>query len=1367
MSKKDCILVPQVNGEPSALYQDLLDLVGDRLVTNYLYAAYLQKGVQEAMSNNGFELNAQKQHNAKDVFDFLEGKEMIEAINKSLPINKDAERIKAKDKLGKFIDYTNPLEAYEIAKKYNDSNKGRLAYVVQDGNVFHIILQQRDSRTQHHISDMNNQRMLWDELFQQFNAKGIDLNNLLAIDSNVINPANIMNFLKSTVRLANIQKKNLSEQQVRIMLEMNKTLPEVQNALQRWGSLDQTVTELMNMIHSDNYSSFGFTLLHKMQSNSSQIAQQTLTFLDNKQKDFKKDNYELDLTNTIKELQKEYGINNTSIVKVGKKIETLSDAALEAIAGLERQLRNEQEKRKQNKTTEKLITKNIYQLIDDLQGDLTGYKYYRSMLDYFSQATNYLNSVNKMLENLKEFPQDGTMADYIKARAEALMIAKNLRDCYYDVVKSIAYIEDLGMDEYMPQDCKENLQKTAKDLLELFDRQEGVLRDIQEDAVTDQCIEVLGEDPYGVESIANIVNMSSTDVNLLDKLYSIGRANNPLVGVLGQIIQDAQEQRNERFSDISRRIDAATKKLYKAGYNSTFMYGEDGRIISDIDWERYYKSIALYVADLKKQGIRGFNLQEAILKWEDENLEEDTVYGTQQRIPNQKFRVSAENSPLNNLSTAQIEYYNTMMHIYGELQSMIPERFQDIYRPPYVRKSWMSIITDTINGRHSLKEGINLLLNRMKFWENKIDDSEYGQVEVGGNIISPTKGKFDDTKKKVIPIFYISKLEDMNDLELNFSMAVQRFASTACNYSCLSEVQDVVEMISDYISTQSVLAPSDRDWKVKAGDYIRKSEFALMKLIRKSSYENGTAELVQSYVDAQMYGIKSKDDPRVTKLINTLIGYNSMQALTVNIVGGVSNTLVGEWQMMIEAGAGEYYNFKDYGVAKARIFQGTVGDAMDLITMNINSKAGLLADFFDPMQETFSDGSRRRYYKSPFRQIFGGFDTQFVYSTGEKLIHYTNMYAVLEHEKVVYKGKEVSLFSVLEKSKDENGVPQLKVKDGAKTLEGNEIDIEYLRGIKRRIKEVNQQTHGAMNTEDKGVLSQRMLGRLVLNFRQWMIEHYSRRYRGLFNGKTHYENAGRDVSLTQFYHEIKVKVNGKTVDLYDAFDKEYSEDDNSTFILKLKENVTTKDGRPVTEEWVDKQMEKWKREAGNKEGYYTTFFHFTRQFLRDFLHHRQDIVMHWNEMTSSQRHNVKRAEMEILMFFALVGVSRLLGSYKDHDDDYWRRFWILQTKRLLVDVKSSLIVMPISMAESFLTILNGPIPAASTFVNLFYPITGLFSSDIHETYQKGRYKSKNKYVVNSLRYTVPFYRQIDNLIHIGDEDNLFKVYESKRGTRYN
>ena len=85
-----------------------------------------------------------------------------------------------------------------------------------------------------------------------------------------------------------------------------------------------------------------------------------------------------------------------------------------------------------------------------------------------------------------------------------------------------------------------------------------------------------------------------------------------------------------------------------------------------------------------------------------------------------------------------------------------------------------------------------------------------------------------------------------------------------------------------------------------------------------------------------------------------------------------------------------------------------------------------------------------------------------------------------------------------------------------------------------------------------------------------------------------------DESLEDLFKALCNSNNEELDELYDAFDKEYSEEDNSTFVLKLKDNVTTKDGRPVTEEWVDKQMEKWKREAGNKEGYYATFFHFTR-----------------------------------------------------------------------------------------------------------------------------------------------------------------------------
>ena len=36
---------------------------------------------------------------------------------------------------------------------------------------------------------------------------------------------------------------------------------------------------------------------------------------------------------------------------------------------------------------------------------------------------------------------------------------------------------------------------------------------------------------------------------------------------------------------------------------------------------------------------------------------------------------------------------------------------------------------------------------------------------------------------------------------------------------------------------------------------------------------------------------------------------------------------------------------------------------------------------------------------------------------------------------------------------------------------------------------------GAMNEEDKGIVHQRMRGRLIMNLRQWMVDFYSKRFR--------------------------------------------------------------------------------------------------------------------------------------------------------------------------------------------------------------------------------------------------------------------------------
>jgi hypothetical protein len=98
----------------------------------------------------------------------------------------------------------------------------------------------------------------------------------------------------------------------------------------------------------------------------------------------------------------------------------------------------------------------------------------------------------------------------------------------------------------------------------------------------------------------------------------------------------------------------------------------------------------------------------------------------------------------------------------------------------------------------------------------------------------------------------------------------------------------------------------------------------------------------------------------------------------------------------------------------------------------------------------------------------------------------------------------------------------------------------------------------------------------------------------------------------------------------------------------------------------------------------------------------------------------------------------MLGSEDDHEDEWWYRFWIYQAKRLRLDAVS---MFPVGAALNAKTLVNSPIPAINTVNGLLYPITGL--EDIDEKYKRGKYKGKNKYATNVLRYTVPFYKDIE------------------------
>lgn len=61
-----------------------------------------------------------------------------------------------------------------------------------------------------------------------------------------------------------------------------------------------------------------------------------------------------------------------------------------------------------------------------------------------------------------------------------------------------------------------------------------------------------------------------------------------------------------------------------------------------------------------------------------------------------------------------------------------------------------------------------------------------------------------------------------------------------------------------------------------------------------------------------------------------------------------------------------------------------------------------------------------------------------------------------------------------------------------------DVNDEYLAKIKKRVSYVNKTMHGGFNEDDKSTAHKYALGRLFWNFRQWMPEHYARRFRGRY-----------------------------------------------------------------------------------------------------------------------------------------------------------------------------------------------------------------------------------------------------------------------------
>ena len=1322
--KTSCVYTPTVKKPDgtevsSKLYLDLTkhpDLKDNRPLINYIYAQYLSNGGTALNAQGIHKVDENGQHFMEDVLAFYKIPEILNTVNNPAEITKAKQKAGAIDSSNNVIYYEDGTEALQKVINFN-SNKDNafVASVWKDVNKYIITIAEKNANTHTAEGEAELQMQIYNLISQAFNSINLNLKELALKFSNIFNITSLTDTLSFLKALQKTNNKYLTKQQIELLLTV---LPEDSSQLSRiltkWTTIEEASQNIYEIFQgststtSETKSLIDKTLEEAKKFNNLNL-NQLLKDITSDTETFKQNSEIFKVNEVLEQLKQEFNLDSKHLYTLEKEINTLFQAAGNAIFLLDKRIKRLEKK---EGITEK--SADLEELKNKLLTEIDEERYYQGLLLFLEEVTCYIKEIETSINNIPGVP--GTK-DYIAKEAALLLEAKNIINGYLPLLQQLSIATSFEREEGISEENLNIIMEKAKELREYVE----VLNKNIKKAEIGTIISILsdwlgwGETLPDGRVIANVVQ-TIDDVSNLEYLYSVSRSSSPLLAALGTIVRDAQDQKVSYLIEYNNRIARATDKLKKAGIKDTkWMYDEEGRIINPYDWEKLEKEYNQIRKQLKKENLSNIDLKIALQQEFEQNLTQEVLVdaktGRTERVP---VFMKKEN-PLLKLSPAQLEYYEEMMQIKGELGTMFPNHARNHFLPPQVRSNsfW-----DSKNVKDFFKRFKDKFKELAKITEQDIDtlgattliDNE-GQVSY-----IQTDSDINDHPIKDIPTFYVKKLKDSSKLVTDFSGALQHLAGSAINYQCLNKIQDTVTLIVEYMQTLQV---EDTINGVSTISGVDSNKKFLIKKIFKNIKTVNTVNIAESYLERELYAEKLKNPGALTKILLNIIKYVGFKQLSTNILGGTSNLIAGEYQILLEALGAEHFNLKDYAWANTLLFGDItikgLGKIMDYVTNNTNEITTLIGNFFDPMNKT-EDSLGNKRYNGVFRNLFTYDYSGVTYDIGENIIYTTIMYAMLHNTKVFIDGKKTSLYNAFDKTLKEDGNAELKLKDNVHLAEKDEqgniikgasltsLEDPYFISLRNKIKSVNQQAHGAMNTADRGIISQRLVGRVAMQFRQWMVETLSKRYRSL-----HWD--GPSKQWTEGYWHTVLKFLGIEI--------------NNAIKFSWKSRLTLKKLDFIINSYNKELQERTLSEAA-------------------FNSLRQKALL-----AKTRKANLGRALAESATVLLLNILSAIIGNPKDiEEDNPFFRFVLYLIKRLTWEATA---LSPVGVPVEIFSFITKP-PATINFIpDLIYPIVGLFTEDVTSKYERGTHKDKNKYLVKSSK-ALPVFKDYYKMEDLFNDD---------------
>ena len=296
-----------------------------------------------------------------------------------------------------------------------------------------------------------------------------------------------------------------------------------------------------------------------------------------------------------------------------------------------------------------------------------------------------------------------------------------------------------------------------------------------------------------------------------------------------------------------------------------------------------------------------------------------------------------------------------------------------------------------------------------------------------------------------------------------------------------------------------------------------------------------------------------------------------------------------------------------------------------------------------------------------------------------------------------------------------------ELKDGIASIKaGSNITLEDFAKFLGKVKGVNHSLHGIYNTFDKSMLSGKMWGEVILQFRKWLRPNFIR-YWGKRVGKIIYDErleSYRSGAYTDMLQFISANMRNR---FRETIDKAAENEEDIDFAVKAKAVFN---------------------------GFIGLMYWF------------KDISFRYNTLPQNQKANIRRAMFNLATFAGLSIMAGAMYAASDDDDELDESLLFALASYTIYGVQTELYeTSPMGLYSFYKRTMEAPIPFETSITNvtrlLYWTLIAPFIVEDEEMmYDRGVYKGEDKRWI-ALKKSIPLINQQNKLLYLPKNNTYY------------